>query len=165
MTGGSSDDGDDTRRLLELSEEVTRIAGALANLSMGLAASPLSHENPPNAVNTDISVRTVDLIFHARRARARYLPEDLFAEPAWDMLLDLLRCELRGRRLSASDLCLGVGVPGTTALRWIATMVQRGLLIRESDRHDGRRVFITLAPDAGSALRRYFADVVEGSLK
>jgi DNA-binding MarR family transcriptional regulator len=44
-------------------------------------------------------------------------------------------------------------------------MVQRGLLMRESDRHDGRRVFITLAPHASAALRCDFAYVVEGSVK
>jgi len=44
-------------------------------------------------------------------------------------------------------------------------MVQRGLLIGGPDRHDGRRVFITLAPDASAAIRRYFAEVAEGSLK
>jgi hypothetical protein len=47
----------------------------------------------------------------------------------------------------------------------MATMVRRGLLIRELDRHDGGRVFIMLAPDASAALRRYFAEVVEGSLR
>jgi DNA-binding MarR family transcriptional regulator len=52
-----------------------------------------------------------------------------------------------------------------TALRWIAVMVQRGLLLREPDRHDGRRIFVTLAPDAGAALGRYFAETAEGSLK
>jgi DNA-binding MarR family transcriptional regulator len=163
MTGFSSDD-DDMRRLLELSEEVTRIAAALADLSMGLTAAPGSRGTAKTA-GTDISAAPVDRIRHARRARARSLPEQLFAEPAWDMLLDLLRCELRGCRLSLSDLCLGAGVPGTTALRWIATMVQRGLLIGGPDRHDGRRVFITLAPDANAAIRRYFAEVAEGSLK
>lgn len=100
-----------------------------------------------------------------REERGRYLPKALFAESASDNLVDLLRCELRGRPLSASDLCLGAGVPGTTALRWIGPMVQRGLLIREPDRHDGRRVFITLAPDGSAALRRYFAEVIEGSHK
>src|SRR3954449_7806519 len=65
-------------------------------------------------------MRSVDRIFQARRARGRYFPEELFAEPAWDMLLDLLRRELTGRRLSASDLCLAAGVPGTMALRWIS---------------------------------------------
>jgi len=81
-------------------------------------------------------------------------------EPAWDMLLDLLRCELRGRRLSTSDLCLAAGVPGTAALRRISTMVQQGLVVRGPDRHDGRRVFVTLASAAGAAPRRYFAEVM-----
>jgi DNA-binding MarR family transcriptional regulator len=163
MTGSSCGD-DDSRRLLELTEEVTRIASALADLSLGLNGGPGSAEDAKRS-GTDMSVAPVDRIFHARRARARYLPQDLFAEPAWDMLLDLLRCELRGRRLSTSDLCMAASVPGTTALRWIAAMVQRGLLIREPDRNDGRRVFITLAPDASAALRRYFAEVIEGSIK
>jgi DNA-binding MarR family transcriptional regulator len=142
-----------------LSEEVTRIAAALARLSMGLAAAPT--DDNANTAGSDVSAAPVDRIVHARRARARYLPEDLFAEPAWDMLLDLLRCELRGRRLSTSDLCLAAGVPGTTALRWISTMVQRGLIIREPDERDGRRIFITLAPEASASLRRYFAEVIE----
>ena len=38
MTASSSDD-DEMRRLLQLSEEVTRIAAALARLSMGLTAA------------------------------------------------------------------------------------------------------------------------------
>jgi hypothetical protein len=160
MTTYSSDD-DDPTRLLRLSEEVTRIAAALANLSMGLAASPGGGAGPAKTSEAGISVRKVDWVLDARRARARYFPEDLFAEPAWDMLLDLFRCELRGRRLSTSDLCLGAGVPGTTALRWISAMVQKGVLIREPDRFDGRRVFIKLAPDASAALRRYFAEIIE----
>jgi DNA-binding MarR family transcriptional regulator len=40
-------------------------------------------------------------------------------------------------------------------------MVQKGVLIREPDRRDARRVFITLAPEASLALRRYFAQVIE----
>jgi DNA-binding MarR family transcriptional regulator len=153
-------DEDDLRRLVELSEEVTRIASALADLSLGLTGRPGSAEDAKRS-GTDISVAPVDRIFHARRARARYLPEELFAEPAWDMLLDLLRCELRGLPLSTSDLCLAAGVPGTTALRWITAMVEEGLLLREPDGQDGRRVFVMLAPDGSAALRRYFAEVIE----
>jgi DNA-binding MarR family transcriptional regulator len=140
---------------------VSRIAAALASLSMDLSAAPRTRDDAPGSAGSDISVEPVDRIFHARRARARYLPEDLFAEPAWDMLLDLLRCELRGRSLSTSDLCIRAGVPSTMALRWISAMVQKGVLIREPDRRDARRVFITLAPEASLALRRYFAQVIE----
>jgi hypothetical protein len=46
MTGFSSDDDDDLRRLLELSEEVTRIASALADLSLGLTRCRPLHRPP-----------------------------------------------------------------------------------------------------------------------
>jgi DNA-binding MarR family transcriptional regulator len=38
-------------------------------------------------------------------------------------------------------------------------MVQEGLFLRRADPHDGRRVFVELAPHASQALRRYFAEV------
>jgi len=44
-------------------------------------------------------------------------------------------------------------------LRWLKTMVSQGLFVRRADPHDGRRVFVELAPDASRALRRYFAEV------
>ena len=38
-------------------------------------------------------------------------------------------------------------------------MVQEGIFVRRADPHDGRRVFVELAPDASRALRRYFSEV------
>jgi DNA-binding MarR family transcriptional regulator len=56
-------------------------------------------------------------------------------------------------------LCIAAAVPATTALRWLKTMVQQGLFIRRADPHDGRRVFVQLAPEASLALRNYFAEL------
>jgi DNA-binding MarR family transcriptional regulator len=38
-------------------------------------------------------------------------------------------------------------------------MVQEGLFVRRADPHDGRRVFVELAPATSDALKRYFAEV------
>jgi DNA-binding MarR family transcriptional regulator len=38
-------------------------------------------------------------------------------------------------------------------------MVQQGIFIRRADPHDGRRVFVELAPESSQALHRYFAEV------
>jgi len=56
-------------------------------------------------------------------------------------------------------LCIAAAVPATTALRWLKTLVSEGLFIRRADPHDGRRVFVELAPAASRALRRYFAEI------
>ena len=41
-----------------------------------------------------IAAETVRSVIRARRLRARFFDEELFADPAWDMLLDLLQAEL-----------------------------------------------------------------------
>jgi hypothetical protein len=40
-------------------------------------------------------------------------------------------------------------------------MVEKGLMLRETDGQDGHPVLIVLAPEASAALRRYFAEVIE----
>jgi DNA-binding MarR family transcriptional regulator len=146
-------------RLRQLSEEVSRIASTLARLSTGPGASPRAPESLPAADMPPLSADTVRSVIRARRLRARYFREELFADPAWDMLLDLLQAEIAQLRVPVSSLCIAAAVPATTALRWLKTMVSQGIFLRRADPHDGRRVFVELAPEASQALRRYFAEV------
>jgi hypothetical protein len=146
-------------RLRQLSDEVGRIAATLARLSTGPAAPPRRVEPAAGSDVPNLSVETVRAVIRARRLRTRYFPEHLFADPAWDMLLDLLQAEIAQLRVPVSSLCIAAAVPATTALRWLKTLVQEGIFVRRADPHDGRRVFVELAPDASRALRRYFADV------
>jgi len=146
-------------RLRQLSEEVSRIASTLARLSTGPGAPVRTLEPLPAGDVPAVSADTVRAVIRARRARTRYFREDLFADPAWDMLLDLLQAEIAQLRVPVSSLCIAASVPATTALRWLKTMVSQGIFVRRADPHDGRRVFVELAPDASQALRRYFAEV------
>jgi hypothetical protein len=146
-------------RLRQLSEEVSRIATTLARLSSGPQAQIRPVETVQAAELPEISAETVRAVIRARRLRSRYFPEELFADPAWDMLLDLLQAELSHLRVPVSSLCIAAAVPATTALRWLKTLVEERLFARRADPHDGRRVFVELAPDTSLALRRYFAEV------
>ena len=146
-------------RLRQLSDEVSRIATTLARLSTGPAAPSHAIEPVRTADIAEVSADTVRTVIRARRLRARYFPEELFADPAWDMLLDLLQAEIAHLRVPVSSLCIAAAVPATTALRWLKAMVNQGIFVRRADPHDGRRVFVELAPEASQALRRYFADV------
>lgn len=146
-------------RLRQLSEEVNRIAAALARLSTGPQPASRATELPAVGDVPEVSAETVRAVIRARRLRSRYFPDDLFADPAWDMLLDLLQAEIAQLRVPVSSLCIAAAVPATTALRWLKTMTQQGLFLRRADPHDGRRVFVELAPKASLALRRYFSDI------
>jgi DNA-binding MarR family transcriptional regulator len=146
-------------RLRQLSDEVARIASTLARLSTGPTSAPRPTELPPATDDLpDVSADTVRAVIRARRLRSRYFDADMFADPAWDMLLDLLQAEIAQLRVPVSSLCIAAAVPATTALRWLKTMTQQGIFVRRADPHDGRRVFVELAPQASQAMRRYFAD-------
>lgn len=146
-------------RLRQLSDEVSRIAATLARLSSGPGGIAQTTQPKLPGEAPEVSADTVRAVIRARRLRARYFPEHLFADPAWDMLLDLLQAEIAQLRVPVSSLCIAAAVPATTALRWLKTLVQEGIFVRRADPHDGRRVFVELAPAASDALRRYFAEV------
>ena len=52
----------------------------------------------------DVDVETVRAVIRARRLRSRFFSEELFADPAWDMLLDLLQAEIAQLRVPVSSL-------------------------------------------------------------
>lgn len=146
-------------RLRQLSDEVSRIAATLARLSTGVPPPAEEAIHAPAEDAPAISAETVRAVIRARRLRANHLPADLFADPAWDMLLDLLQAEIVQHRVPVSSLCIAAAVPATTALRWIKNMTDSGILKRRDDPHDGRRVFIELSKPTSVALRHYFAEV------
>jgi DNA-binding MarR family transcriptional regulator len=155
---------DDTMRLQRLADEVQRIARTLADLAgpgandvmTGFRASTTPYAPPPPASITAADVRA---IIRLRRLRDRYFRSDLFADPAWDMLLDLMAARLERMRVAVSSLCIAAAVPPTTALRWIKTLCDQGLFLRVADPEDGRRVFIELSDSAAAAMATYLGAV------
>jgi DNA-binding MarR family transcriptional regulator len=112
------------------------------------APAPASAADPARPVDA----ARIRAHIRARRLRERFLPASLFADPAWDILLDLAAARLEGRLVSVSSLCIAAAVPTTTALRWIKNMVDQDMLLRVDDRQDARRAFITLAPATANRL-------------
>lgn len=106
-------------------------------------------------------VRRVQL---ARNMRASLFGEDLFGDPAWDILLELYSCELGQRRISVSKVSAASGVPSTTGLRWIGILEERNLAEREKDPRDDRRAWISLTPHGRSLMHRYFTATSVSSL-
>lgn len=166
----------DREVLIKIAEQVETISLVLRNqqhAEMGLRARPsgllLTAKDIGNLdghvlQNQRISVpplpdsRRVRRIIRQRQMRARFFADDLFADPAWDILLDLAAARVEGVRVSVTSLCIASGVPPTTALRWISEMVERGLLVRHDDDLDRRRAFIALSDKSALAMARYFSE-------
>ena len=98
----------------------------------------------------------------ARRLRGLLFPEGVFADPAWDMLLDLFACKLEGNKVCISDACMAASVPTTTALRWVNRLEQLGLVERFSDPMDSRRVYVELTETATCRVESWLKATFDG---
>jgi hypothetical protein len=130
------------QQISALSAEARRLAEALAKLAQSAeAAEPVA-----------VSAPLVRRIIRLRRDRERHFPAELFADPAWDMLLDLAAARMEQQDVAVSSLCVAAAVPTTTALRWVRNLSEIGLFVRRTDPADARRAFITLSDQAFDAV-------------
>lgn len=92
----------------------------------------------------------------ARRLRTNVFRPGLFSDPAWDILLDLYTAEERGERVKITSLIGATAIPHSTIIRWARIMTQEGLLVRQKDPRDGRRIYVRLSPEARDLMEAYF---------
>ena len=160
MNAYSTDFVNDLEALSQsVAEMLARLDGSEADIASGpatgsvLLAQPVGRSlgRPPLP-----DPRLVRRIIRQRQLRARYLPGELFADPVWDMLLDLTAAAAEHSRISVTSLCLASGVPPSTALRWITQMEEAGLVERQDDNTDRRRAFIVLSDSTMTSMARYF---------
>ena len=169
---------EDRLQLLRLTEQVGRLAARLGDA--GAAAASGRMESPAvafrgasaeegihlrGALPVELpDPRQVRRMLRQRQQRARFFDAELFADPAWDMLLDLTAARAEQKRVSVTSLCIASGVPPTTALRWISQMTRAGLFERVEDKHDRRRAFIGLTDAAADGMGRYFEAIGAAAL-
>ena len=120
----------------------------------------LSDTNSVRITRTSLpDSRLVRKIISNRKARSQFFDGELFADPAWDMLLDLTAARVERTRISVTSLCIASGVPPTTALRWMGVMVDAGIFERTSDELDARRKFVRLSNKGAECIARYFEKI------
>lgn len=145
-----------SRRLDQLSKALVRWANEhRTGLSSILDKEPTAWISAGPAE----AARMIRRIIRRRRLRNEMFPLELFADPAWDILLELTASRLEGQSVPVSSLCIAATVPTTTALRWINTMIEAGWLVRRSDGKDRRRVLIELSPLGWELMSNYFARI------
>ena len=94
-----------------------------------------------------------------QETRLRLFRGDLFADPAWDILLDLFVARLETRAICVSSLCIAARVPASTAHRWIKNMEGEGEIVRRADPVDGRRILLEISDTAFRAMLRQLLDL------
>jgi hypothetical protein len=97
----------------------------------------------------------IEELVRLRNMRDDIFGEDLFHDPVWNMLLDLMIARLRGRQIYLTSLCIAARTSETTALRLIGNLIERRILNRRDDEQDGRRIYVELPNKQANNLARW----------
>jgi len=123
-------------------------------------AGPRARTGPKDGTGS----RFARAVINARAERRKFFDSELFADPAWDMLLELYALECEGRRISVSKLSLAAGVPCTTTLRWLDKLESESLVVRAADPLDGRRMWVGLSDRGFERMSAYTDGVMAAGL-
>ena len=115
------------------------------------AEQPLSDEGALN--------RLVREVLESRRRRERIFGDQIFGEPAWDLLLELYDAEWRQQPLSIQNACRATGMPPSTMIRWIAMLEEEGWVRAIGDPSDLVRMRVALTDRASVAMHDYFRNL------
>lgn len=148
MAGATQDES-----VVALIKDLTAKLAVVANV----IDERIGHEAPPASTATPLN--RARALIEQRRLRRRFLPEELFHEPAWDMLLALYVASHDHRVMNVKTLVSSADAPVTTSQRWIEHLAKLGLVRRMVDPIDRRRIEVSLSDDGRRAIEAYLAAI------
>lgn len=148
-------------KISNLSGELHRLAHLMGEPPAGAAEAPVA---VPVPVPAEVPAGPEHLTAFIRDLLRREMKRreigggELFGDPTWAMLLDLLLAKIEGRRVSVSSACIASGAPMSTALRLVRRLVDESVLCRLPDEQDRRRHFLAINPKFEHPLVEYLMD-------
>ena len=106
-----------------------------------------------DAPEIGIAGRLAQLLTVVRRHQKKHFPGALGSDSCWAVLLQLYAAHVYQHRIHIQTLTERSGVPGTTVLRALDTLMEAGFATRTEDRFDRRRVLIELTDKGASAMK------------
>jgi DNA-binding MarR family transcriptional regulator len=149
-------------------EDVARALDATASLLRAhrerilQAAAPKAELPTPETLTSESITNAARQLYRARRRRSAFFGDlgCTFGEPVWDIMLDLFIAEREGRTVSVSSALIGADVPSTTALRYLNSLEQEGIVLRHADPLDRRRCYVRLSRETLTGLECYIREIV-----
>ncbi|UYY59232.1 MarR family transcriptional regulator [Sphingomonas sp. S2-65] len=99
---------------------------------------------------------SVSTIIRGRQLRAKFIPENWFSDPAWDILLHLYEAHLDGVEHTVGDLGSFARTTPATTNRWLDVLFARQWIQRRRCERDQRRIFVSLTPAGAETMNAYF---------
>lgn len=118
---------------------------------LAVVESMVRNEAEARITATDIG----RIIRTAREGIGGFFDAELFADPAFDMLLFVFLEQEAGRTVETSACYRASGVPRTTAVRWINMLVANGMFESAPHPTDRRLALLSLSEGARANVRQW----------
>ena len=148
--------------VVELVKDLTAKLSAVAEEFNGRVAKAGEPAPVGNEPNDAALVEHANAVLEQRRLRRKFLPGELFHEPAWDMLLALFASRDDRMPMNIKALVSMSDAPVTTSQRWIEHLHKLKLIDRVTDPTDRRRVEISLSYTGDQQMKAYLRALLRG---
>ncbi|HKU93993.1 MAG TPA: DNA-binding response regulator [Vineibacter sp.] len=123
-------------------------------------AAPRRAPTQPTAQSTPLDrPGRIRAMLRERKMRTRVFDTSTLIDPSWDMLLDLMLAHIENRQTYLFSLCAASGLPVTNTKRRLEQLVAAGLVRREDDPTDRRRVLVSLTDSGIQRLSVYLEQI------
>lgn len=122
-----------------------------------------AREDADQAKSLALVRRAMAIVATRAKRNALFASEDIFADPAWDILLHIYIASHGNRETSIKCASIAAKVPTSTAQRVVGRLVKLKLLKRSIDPDDTRRSFLTLELQTKARLDTVLAQPHQGS--
>lgn len=141
-------------------KELSTFVGLLSRL---ISTSNDAKEGPRKVPEQSLTEMAENLYRFRRRRDALMTARfgsDIFADPAWDIILDLYIHNSKNQDVCVTSACAAAMVPITTALRYITVLSDRGLIERSRNQKDGRSYLLRLSSEAIQLVEDLLTEIV-----
>lgn len=142
-----------SNHLDRLAQELQALKGLLTSPA---ASSPEKPQTDKTEEQKPFTRERFLSLIQSNEIKKKIFKDDLFSDPVWNMLLELMQHELQGQNAAASSLYFSSGAPMSTASRRLAEMESAGLIERKIDEHDKRRQIVKIKPETYRLIEAYF---------
>lgn len=118
----------------------------------------------PTDANGRVSraLRAAERVYQDRKKRSDFVGSDeIFGEPAWDILLDLFIRQAKDEEVSFRSACLHASGPDHTTIRWLKVLEKHNLVSFYKDESDDSKHFVHLSPAGYEGMLRYLETILE----
>lgn len=132
--------------------------GSPTSQGTGQPASSTPFEQLKSLVDAELKVQItedhIQSVLSVRRGREALFGRYLFADPAWDIILELYAAKLGNRQLSAAELARAIGLPQSVITRWLAVLTNARLVTRDNVEHGSGEGGVRLTEEAAAKFAR-----------